>query len=177
MKNIIIDSQNNNNTSKINICETIFNCSPSSNEIKNININENNGKNNIKKTNKKINMEDNNKIKLLNKISLNNKFLINSILFKDDYCFNWPKGLNDLMSSTADLSFKEENNNIENNSNIFENQNLDNIIGKELNFNVYSNNIGQQNKDLDNNEDFCSKMTNLYAQGFQDEKMIDYLLE
>ena len=171
MKNIIVDSVKSSYISKSNSNENIFNCTISLNEIKN---------NAIKINNEKINMEENNKNNLVNKINLNNDFLINPLLFKDDYYLDWPNSLsslNDIMSSTADASLKEENNNIDNCSNNFENENPDNITGKEINnFNIYSNDILEQNIDLYNKEDCCSKMTNLYVQEFEDKKF-DFLLE
>ena len=192
MKNIIHNIDKSNIITKTTN-EAIFNCTISSKEgTKKYNSNTKIIKKNIfsqkKINNEKNNMEDNNKINLLNKINLNNDFLINSIIFKNDYCLDWPNSLNslnDMMSSTADLSLKEDNN-LENCSNNIEIENPDNITGNKINFSIKnqindydlcSNNLDEQNIDLDNNEDCCSKMTNLYVQEFEDKKMMDYLLE
>ena len=96
---------------------------------------------------------------------------------------DWPNSLNsfnDIMSSTADLSLKEENNNIENKDFSFEK--MPDMAEKENNFplkeninnyNLYSNKVSEPN--FDENEDCCSKMTNLYAQEYKDTQLMDYL--
>ena len=104
--------------------------------------------------------------------------------FKDD--FDWPNSLNslnDMMPSTADLSLKEENNNLENKDISYEkmpemevNKINFSMKNKINNFNFDYNKDGR-NAELIENEDSCSKMTNLYVQEFEDKKIMDYLLE
>ena len=128
-----------------------------------------------------------NKINIFDKINLNNGFLINLQLFKDDYTLNWPN-LNDLtemMPSTADLSLKEDINVFKNNLIIFEDTNnssnkvLD-IFGKENDFSLKNkindlnfdlNIYDAKNMDREENEDCSSKMTNLYIQEFEEKKI------
>ena len=136
MKNNIHNIDKSNYIYKSKTSEAIFNCTIASNEEKKINltnvINSNINSNQSKNKKKsfliqkqiKLKNEENffrkNKINSVNKINLNNDFLMNSQIFKDDYCRDWPNSLNslnslnDMMSSTADLSLKEENNNLEN---------------------------------------------------------------
>ena len=209
MKNIMYNFDNSDSTSKSSSNEGIFNCSISTNEDIKSNINCNSIKLNNKaqsqsakeniniNKNKKIfiqkklkqeikeNME--NKINIFDKINLNNGFLINLQLFKDDYTLNWPN-LNDLtemMPSTADLSLKEDINVFKNNLIIFEDTNnssnkvLD-IFGKENDFSLKNkindlnfdlNSYDAKNMDREENEDCSSKMTNLYIQEFEEKKI------
>ena len=205
MKNNIHNIDKSNYIYKSKTSEAIFNCTITSNEEKKINltnvinsnINTNQSKNKKKsffiqkqiKNKTEENFCGKNKINSVNKINLNNDFLMNSQIFKDDYCRDWPNSLNslnslnDMMSSTADLSLKEENNNLENKGFPFEK--IPEMAGNEINFNMkhkinnfnFDNNKDERNVELDENEDCCSKMTNLYAQEFQDKKIMDYLLE
>ena len=97
---------------------------------------------------------------------------------------DWPdsfNSFNDKMSSTADLSLKEESNNIENKDFSFEK--LINMVEKENNFplkeyinifNLNSNNNKVDEQSFDENGDCCSKMTNLYAQEYKDTHLVDY---
>ena len=202
MKNIIHHFDNshsilkNNNTN-----ENLFNYTILTNDNLNLNLNDNINlkENKLIKNNNNLfiqkktkiqndnNFEDKKKINFTSKINLNNHFIINSQIFKDDYCIDWPNNLNsinslnDKMSSTVDLSLKEENNNIENKDFSFEK--MPDMVEKENNFplkqnlnnfNLYSHKIDEQN--FDENDDCCSKMTNLYAQEYKDTQLIDYLL-
>ena len=132
-----------------------------------------------------------------NKENINNDFLLNNEqLFNDDHYMDWPNSLNslnDIMSSTADCSLKEENNTKENNlinfgKNDFSFQIVQDTVEKDVNFtlnnklnnyNLYFNNADEKkfdenhenNENNENNEDCCSKMTNLYVQEFYDKKI------
>ena len=127
---------------------------------------------------------------------MNNDFIINDHqFFNDDHYIEWPNSLNslnslnDIMSSTADYSLKEENNNKDNNNIInFENKNftfqkmpymaekeIDFSLSNKLNiFNLNFNNCEEKNND-DINEDCSSKMTNLYIQEYDDKKITNDL--
>ena len=145
------------------------------------------------KSGKKITKKKNS---IIEKSQMNNDFIINDHqFFNDDYYIEWPNSLNslnslnDIMSSTADYSLKEENNNKENNLINFENKNLsfqkmpyleekeiDFSLNNKLNiFNLNFNNCDEKNND-DINEDFSSKMTNLYIQEYDDKKLANDLL-
>lgn len=133
-----------------------------------------------------------NKINLFEKINLNNDFIINTDFFNDDQCIDLPNSLNnlnDIMSSTFDLSLKDENNNIENNLINFEKkdfslQKILEINKKENDFSLKNNinnlsfylkNFNEKNIDEDN-EECCSKMTNLYLQEFEEKRNINEIL-
>ena len=207
MKNNVHNIDKSNYIYKNKTNESIFNCIVSPNEGKNINltnvinsnknINNQSKKNSIKKEKnffihkqikfkKEENFNDKKKINSVNKINLNNDLIMNSQIFKDDYCIDWPNSLNslnDMMSSTADLSLKEENNNLENKDFSYEkipemavNEINSSMKNKINNFN-FDYNKNERNAELDEKEDFCSKMTNLYVQEFEDKKIMDYLLE
>ena len=93
------------------------------------------------------------------------------------------------MSSTFDLSLKDENNNIENNLINFEKkdfslQKILEINKKENDFSLKNNinnlsfylkNFNEKNIDEDN-EECCSKMTNLYLQEFEEKRNINEIL-
>ena len=198
MKNIIHHFDNSHSIlKKNNRNENLFNCSILTGDELKLNLNDNiNLKKNklIKKDNnlfiqkktkneKEINLEDKNKNNFTSKINLNNDFII----FKDDYCIDWPNSLNslnsfnDIMSSTADLSLKEENNNIENKDFSFEKmpymaekENIFPLKENVNNYNFYSNKLDEQN--FDEKDERCSNMTNLYAQEYKDIQLMDYLL-
>ena len=202
MKNIIHHFDNSHSILNNNSNENIFNCTILTNDelkinLNNINIKENklikNNRNIFIQKKTKIEKENDsevkNKINITSKIHLNNDFIINSEIFKDGCCMDWPNSLNslnslnsfnDIMSSTADLSLKEENNNIENKEfsfekmpNMAEKENIFSLKENINNYNLYSNKVGEQN--FDENDDCCSKMTNLYAQEYKDTQLRDYL--
>ena len=140
-----------------------------------------------RKNEKENNLEVKNKINFTSKINLNNDFIINSKIFKDDYYLDWPNSLNSLnsfndkMSSTSDLSLKEESNNIENKDFSFEKlpymaekENIFPLKENVNNYNFYSNKFDEQN--FDEKDERCSNMTNLYAQEYKDIQLMDYLL-
>ena len=141
--------------------------------------------------------EDKNKINLIEKFNTQNEFIINNKLFKDDYYLEWPNSLNDIMSSTVDFSLKDENSNIDNYLNNFENkdfsfQKMPNMAEKESNFSLNNNkndfylnkynenNINNFENDKDNDieseeDDCCSKITNLYYQEYDKKIFSEFL--
>jgi len=158
-------------------------------KIKNINDIKNTKVINFKKDeNKKI--ENNNETNLIEKTYLNkmnDDFLIDDKLFKDDRNV-WPNELNNLLSSTDDMSIKEENNIHKDSEKIdfgysnfnFQNdENQNNICIKNIKpnlklcINFYDDNIEDESKDEGENEDSCSKMTNLYINEYDKEKEIN----
>ena len=189
MKNIIHHFDNSHSIlNKNSTNDNLFNYTILTNDELKLSLNENINDKNLfiqKKTKneKENNLHDNNKITFTSKINLSNDFIINSQIIKEGYCMDWPNSLNsfnDIMSSTADLSLKEENNNIENKDFSFEK--MPDMAEKENNFplkeninnyNLYSNKVSEPN--FDENEDCCSKMTNLYAQEYKDTQLMDYL--
>ena len=118
-------------------------------------------------------------------------FLIDDKFFKED-CYTLPNELNNLLSSTDDFSIKEENNinfpkkniecmnftiqNIKKEKDIFINH-----IKSDLNLYVKCNdNIEDENRDEnenEENEDCCSKMTNLYVQDEYERKELNDFVE
>ena len=105
-------------------------------------------------------------------------FLIDDKFFKED-CYTFPNELNNLLSSTDDFSIKEENNinfpkkNIECMNFTIQNFKKEkdmfiNHLKSDLNLCIkYNDNIEDENRDEnenEENEDCCSKMTNLYVQ-------------
>jgi len=118
-------------------------------------------------------------------------FLIDDKFFKED-CYTLPNELNNLLSSTDDISIKEENNinfpkkniecmnftiqNIKKEKDIFINH-----IKSDLNLYVKCNdNIEDENRDEnenEENEDCCSKMTNLYVQDEYERKELNDFVE
>ena len=158
-------------------------------KIKNINDIKNTKVINFKKDeNKKI--ENNNETNFIEKTYLNkmnDDFLIDDKLFKDDRNV-WPNELNNLLSSTDDMSIKEENNIHKDSEKIdfgysnfnFQNdENQNNICIKNIKpnlklcINFYDDNIEDESKDEGENEDSCSKMTNLYINEYDKEKEIN----
>ena len=114
-------------------------------------------------------------------------FLIDEKFFKED-CYSLPNELNNLLSSTDDFSIKEENNidfpkkNIEcmnfTIQNIKkENDMIINHIKSDLNLCIkYNEDVEDENRDQsenEENEDCCSKMTNLYAQDEYERKELN----
>ena len=181
-------------------CSKSTNCSNninlSSNKEKKININKNkkifipksvNNEKNIEEKNK-----NENKIYITENISIKNDFNINNEIFKDNYCKDWIINGNDIIPSIMDFSLKKENIN-ENNNNYFNLknkyfsfQNISNFDEIDNDFSLkYKkddfclNNIinekkdegeNDNNKNKEENEDCCSKMTNLYCQDYYDKK-------
>ena len=114
-------------------------------------------------------------------------FLIDDKLFKED-CYTLPNELNNLLSSTDDFSIKEENNinfpkkNIECMNFTIQNSKKEkdmfiNHIKSDLNlFIKYNDNVVDENRDEnenEENEDCCSKMTNLYVQDEYERKELN----
>ena len=114
-------------------------------------------------------------------------FLIDDKLFKDD-CYTLPNELNNLLSSTDDFSIKEENNinfpkkNIECMNFTIQNFKKEkdmfiNHLKSDLNLCIkYNDNIEDENRDEnenEENEDCCSKMTNLYVQDEYERKELN----
>jgi hypothetical protein len=114
-------------------------------------------------------------------------FLIDDKLFKED-CYSLPNELNNLLSSTDDFSIKEENNinfpkkNIECMNFTIQNSKKEkdmfiNHIKSDLNlFIKYNDNVVDENRDEnenEENEDCCSKMTNLYVQDEYERKELN----
>ena len=136
------------------------------------------------------NFENIKKINLFEKTKLNNDFMMNTQLFnddQDDQCLDFSNSLNNLLSSTADSSSKEDNNKIENNFiniqnkefslpkmqyvnvNVNENNEKENDFPLKYEINIFKN-LYEKNND-ENNDDCCSKMTNLYFQDFEEKKL------
>ena len=187
MKNIVHNFKDSDLVYKSTKNEAIFSCSTSSNEEMKSNLI---FKNNINFNGKEEKHEDK-KIFFMEKKDTNKEskkeFLINIQLYKDDYCIEWPNSLNnfnDIMSSTADLSLKEENN-FEIKDDFF--QKIPDRGEKEIDFcfknknnniNLYFNNPEDKKNNLgEDNEDCCSKMTNLYAQEYDNKKIINEILD
>ena len=114
-------------------------------------------------------------------------FLIDDKLFKED-CYNLPNELNNLLSSTDDFSIKEENNinfpkkNIECMNFTIQKSKKEkdifiNHIKSDLNLCIkFNDNVEDENRDEnenEENEDCCSKMTNLYVQEEYERKEIN----
>ena len=187
MKNIAHNFKDSDLDYKSSKNEAIFSCSTNSNEEMKPNFI---FKNNIDINEKKEKHEDK-KIFFMEKKDTNKEankpFLINIQLYKDEYCAEWPNNLNnfnDRMSSTFDLSLKEENNFEK--KEFYLNKIQDDgekeidfcFKNKNNNINLYFNNPdGKNNSFDDNNDDCCSKMTNLYAQEFDDKKIINDILD
>ena len=143
-------------------------------------------KNEIKENNE-------NRNNLIDRNNFNNEFLINLRLFKDDYALDWPNlsELNDSMPSTDNISLKEDIKGIENELIKLEDRNLayrkaPGIAEKAIDFslknkindlNFYFNISGDKNNDDEENEDCCSKMTNLYIQEYGEKKINNNYLE
>ena len=119
------------------------------------------------------------------KKEINNNFLINIQLFKVDYYSelkNKLNNLNDLISVSSDLSFKEEN---IFKKNFFSFQKMPEMAEKEKKLylnnknditNLKFNNSEEIFFDSCDNDDCSSKMTNLYVQEF-DKKIINEPLD
>ena len=140
--------------------------------------------------------EDKNKINLIEKINTQNEFTINNKLFKDDHYLELPNSLSDIIYN-IDFSLKDENSNIENHLMNFEKKDFSfqKILGMDekesvfsLNYNkndFYLNNLNKKNinnfqnendKDVESdNEDCCSKMTNLYYQEYDKKFITEFL--
>ena len=212
MKNILYNFDNSDISSKSSSSEGIFNCSISTNdEIKsNLIIHKNNNSEKLNNKIKSIKKEANNnnkskkifvqkkikneikennenKINLVEKTNLNNEFLINLRLFKDDYSLDWPNlnNLNDIMPSTDNLSLKEEYKVTENKLIEFENKNftynkVPDMEAKKIDFSL-NNKINDLNfyfnNTIEENEDCSSKMTNLYIQEYGEKKINNDYLE
>ena len=114
-------------------------------------------------------------------------FLIDDKLFKED-CYTLPNELNNLLSSTDDFSIKEENNinfpkkNIECMNFTIQKSKKEkdifiNHIKSDLNLCIkFNDNVEDENRDEnenEENEDCCSKMTNLYVQDEYERKEIN----
>ena len=189
MKNIVHNFKDSDLVYKSAKNETIFkSCSSSNDEMK-----QNLLFDNKIKVNEKEEKSEDKKIFFMEKKDINKEknkeFLINIQLYKEDYYAEWPNSLNnfnDMMSSTADLSLKEENN-LEKKE--FSFQKMPDKVKKEIDFsfkyknnnnniNLFFYNPDRKNNDFDdNNEDCCSKMTNLYAQEFDNKKIINDILD
>ncbi len=194
MKNILANFETSDDISKSVSNEAIFSCSISTNEEIKSNENSQNKMNyqtkkklknkaNIKFIQKKI-FKAKKEIRRKNNNYLTKDNLENSQIIKDEYYIEWQNNLNDLMSSTSDFSWKEENNMknniIENKTLIFQNMELNekemifSFNNKIINCNLDFNKTEEKNN-FSVNEDCCSKMTNLYEQEVEDKKIsIDY---
>ena len=140
----------------------------------------------LKKVKNKRTEKKGNKIYLIEKVDIKNKTI------KNNYCPNLVNNLNDIISSTIDFSLKIDNNNhllnFENND--FSFQKLPEMVEKEIDFTIKvknnelipdncieDQNINNINDKEDNEEDdSCSKITNLYAQEYNDKKIVNYLI-
>ena len=207
MKNIMHEFDSSDSFYKSNSLDSNFNYSISSNEESKQSLNSaksTNSSNNLsisskeekklnkshifslKKVKNKRSEKKENKIYLIEKVNTKNKVL-------KENCPNLINNLNDIISSTIDFSLKIDNNNhllnFENND--FSFQKLPEMVEKEkdLAMKVKNNEltpdicIEEQNiniiSDKEDNEDddSCSKMTNLYIQDYNnDKKIVNYLM-
>jgi len=118
-------------------------------------------------------------------------FLIDDKLFENYYDNAWQNDLNNILPSTEEFSIKEENHiksdtekiDIKNNNFNFEHDEDANqkdlsfkYITSNLNYiNFRNDNIEYNDKEENENEDCCSKMTNLYKD-FYDSRIINDFL-
>ena len=207
MKNIMHEFDSSDSFYKSNSLDSNFNYSISSNEESKQSLNSaksTNSSNNLsisskeekklnkshifslKKAKNKRSEKKDNKIYLIEKVNAKNKVL-------KENCPYLLNNLNDIISSTIDFSLKIDNNNhllnFENND--FSFQKLPEMVEKEkdLAMKVKNNEltpdicIEEQNiniiSDKEDNEDddSCSKMTNLYIQDYNnDKKIVNYLM-
>jgi len=202
MKNIMHEFDSSDSFYKSNSLDSNFNYSISSNEESKQSLNSlksTNSSNNLsisskeeKKDNKshifslkkiknKRSEKKENKIYLIEKVKVKNKIL-------KDNCPNLINNLNDIVSSAIDFSLKVDNNNhllnFENND--FSFQKLPEMVEKEidLTLKIKYNDLCIEEQNLNNNsdkednedDDSCSKMTNLYIQDYNDKKIVNYLM-
>ena len=121
---------------------------------------------------------------------LNNDALLNYKLFLNDYSNDCPNMLFKIMPKSFDLALKQNNdnednqiiNNENNENNKNENfifQNIPNLFEKEKDFSLNNKNnnynLKEKNIDIDDNEDCCSRMTNLYLLENEDKNINEYL--
>lgn len=140
-------------------------------------------KNNNRKKNNEVGFIDN---KYFSTIK---NFLIDDNFFEDDYCNGWQNELNNILPSTDEFSVKEENHiksdtdkiNIKNNNYSFEPDNNQNdltfkFITSNLNcINFNDDKLENDNKEENEKEDCCSKMTNLYNEFYESNMINDFL--
>ena len=128
--------------------------------------------------------KDKNEKNLLYFNKVNEEYILNDKLFKDNYYDIWPNEINNILSSTVDVSIKEDNDlNLEKNKFNFEKQKIN--FRKSYNgFDLYSkpvktnnlylrsyDNINSDNKNRFENDE-CSNMTNLYLNEYENKKDI-----
>jgi hypothetical protein len=206
MKNIMHEFDSSDSFYKSNSLDSNFNYSISSNEESKQSLNSaksTNGSNNLsissneekkfnkshifslKKVKNKRTEKKENKIYLIEKVNDKNKVL-------KENCPNLVSNLNDIISNTIDFSLKVDNNNhllnFENNDFCF--QKLPEMVEKEIDLTLKVKNneltpdncIEEQNinnisdKEDKEDDDSCSKMTNLYIQDYNDKKIVNYLM-
>ena len=196
MKNLLANFDNSDNMSINASNEANFSYSMSTNEELKSNTNLNNIKSCQTKKKVKINKSLNKfipkKIFKENEGEKNNNDITKNIfenekLFEDDcYCIEWPSSLNslnDIMSSTADFSWKEENiieNKINYENKGFSFQSMPDMAenekefffkGKFINCNLDFNK-SEEKIDFTVSEDCFSKIDNPYIQEFEDKKLL-----
>ena len=137
---------------------------------------------------------ENKENKIFEKTDTKSDFFSDKEILKDDCCIDWVSSLNEILSS-SDFSLKDENNgkSADNNLINFEafQKTPDNLVENELDFsskfkkhNLFLNNNNTLNDDFNQhndendsiNDDCCSKMTNLYFQDYNDNAIINELL-
>ena len=141
----------------------------------------------------KIKNKKNNEIEFFDNKYFNTikNFLIDDKLLEINFDKTWQNELNNILPSTDEFSIKEENRiksdnikiDIKNNNFIFEHE--EDINQKNLNFkfitsnlnciNFKNDNIDYDDKEENESEDCCSKMTNLYK-NFCESKIINDFL-
>jgi hypothetical protein len=206
MKNIMHEFDSSDSFYKSNSLDSNFNYSISSNEESKQSLNSaksTNSSNNLsisskeekklnkshifslKKVKNKRSEKKENKIYLIEKVNTKNKVL-------KENCPNLINNSNDIISSTIDFSLNIDNNNHLLN---FENcdfsfQKLPEMVEKDIDLamKVKNNELTPDNyieeksinniSDKEDNEDddSCSKMTNLYIQDYNDKKIVNYLM-
>jgi hypothetical protein len=194
-------SKNNNDNSLTLLSSSSF----LKEEVKQNNISNNNMSNNSKENDKNLenqnlfekdNNNENKKGIIKNDINslgknylnfnkINDDFLINEKIFKEECCNIWPNKINNILISTDDFSIKEENKtekdnfNIEKNIFVFQKGEKENdfcsrhIKSKCLYLNFYGNNMEIKNK-YENDE--CSYLSNLYCNEYEEQKDVDYFV-
>lgn len=126
----------------------------------------------------------------LNFNKLNDDFLSNDKLFKEDCYHIWPNEINNILSNTIDISIKDnidiekDNFNVEENKFTFQKCEKENdfcskfIKNKYLYINSYGNNIENKYGNKYENEEcsYMTHLTNLYCE-YEQEKVINELTE
>ena len=189
-----LDSISKSNSNNDNSITFLSSSSLLKEEVKQNNISTNLSSNNLNDEKDK-NIDNNNFIEktkndnllgkhFLNFNKINNEFLLNDKLFK--HCCNiWPNEINNILSSTDDISIKDENNidiekeNFNIAKNVFEKCGKENdfcckdIKSKSLYLYFDGNNMVSKNKFENDECSYMTHLTNLYYSEYEQKKDID----